>query len=86
MRPFVRNATPHNRLTLMHRSALLAALLIALPAAVRGQAHEHGVARLDVGLFDAFAGMQRIDVQVATPKGQLKRGLKRPANRISLQR
>jgi Protein of unknown function (DUF2796) len=41
---------------------------------------------IDVGLFKAFAGMQRIDVQVATPKGQLKRTLTRPASRISLVR
>jgi hypothetical protein len=41
---------------------------------------------IDVGLFEAFAGMKRIDVQVATPKGQFKRTLKRPARRISLTR
>ena len=41
---------------------------------------------IDVGLFDAFADMQQIEVQVATPKGQLKRTLKRPARRIVLTR
>ena len=41
---------------------------------------------IEVGLFKAFAGMQRIDVQVAMPKGQLKRTLKRPASRIQLAR
>ena len=41
---------------------------------------------IDVGLFDAFAGMRQIDVQVATPKGQLKRTLKRPARRVVLTR
>jgi len=40
-------------------------------------------AYVDVGLF-AFPRMQRLDVQVATPKGQFKRELKRPANRIAL--
>jgi hypothetical protein len=41
---------------------------------------------VDVGLFDAFAGMKQIEVQVATPKGQLKRTLKRPARRVALTR
>ena len=41
---------------------------------------------IDVGLFKAFAGMQRITVQVAMPKGQLKRTLTRPASRIGLAR
>jgi hypothetical protein len=40
-------------------------------------------AHIDVGLF-GFARMQRLDVQVATPKGQFKRDLSRPASRISL--
>jgi len=38
---------------------------------------------VDVGLFD-FPRLQRLDVQVATPRGQFKRELKRPAQRISL--
>lgn len=41
---------------------------------------------VDVGLFDAFAQMKRIEVQAATPKGQLKRTLKRPARRVALLR
>jgi hypothetical protein len=41
---------------------------------------------LDVGLFEAFPGMKRIDVQVAAGKGQFKQTLKRPFKRISLQR
>ena len=41
---------------------------------------------VDVGLFDAFAEMKRIEVQVATPKGQLKRTLSRPARRVALTR
>jgi hypothetical protein len=38
---------------------------------------------IDVGLFD-FAHLQRLEVQVATPRGQFKRDLKRPAKRIAL--
>ena len=41
---------------------------------------------IDLALFSSFSGMQRIDVQVATPKGQAKRTLKRPASRITLAR
>jgi len=41
---------------------------------------------VDVGLFDAFANMKQIEVQAATPKGQLKRTLKRPARRVALSR
>ena len=41
---------------------------------------------IDVGLFDAFTRIQRIDVQVAASKAQLKRTLKRPAARITLTR
>ena len=41
---------------------------------------------VDVGLFDAFAEMKQIEVQAATPKGQLKRTLKRPARRVALIR
>ena len=41
---------------------------------------------IDVGLFDAFDAMQRIDVQIAAPKGQQKRTLRRPATRITLTR
>lgn len=41
---------------------------------------------VDVGLFKAFARMSRLDVQVAAPKGQHKRVLKRPAQRIDLPR
>ena len=38
---------------------------------------------IDVGLFE-FKRMQRLEVQVAAPKGQFKRDLKRPAARIVL--
>jgi hypothetical protein len=41
------------------------------------------VTHIEHGLFQ-FARLQRIDVQLATPKGQFKRTLKRPASRIDL--
>jgi Protein of unknown function (DUF2796) len=41
---------------------------------------------LDVALFDAYKRAQRIDVQVAGPKGQAKVTLKRPARKIALVR
>jgi len=41
---------------------------------------------LDVGLFDAYKRIQRIDVQVAGPKGQSKVTLKRPARTVKLVR
>ncbi len=41
---------------------------------------------IDVTLFDAFTRLKRIDVQVATSKGQLKRTLAAPARRVSLVR
>ncbi|MFZ2649214.1 MAG: DUF2796 domain-containing protein [Burkholderiaceae bacterium] len=44
------------------------------------------LAGIDIGLFEAFAFLQRIDVQIATPKGQFKRSLKRPQRRIALLR
>jgi hypothetical protein len=39
---------------------------------------------IDVKLFDAFARVQRIDVQAITPAQQLKATLKRPQGRLSL--
>jgi Protein of unknown function (DUF2796) len=41
---------------------------------------------IETGLLDAFPRLQRIDVLVATSKGQLKRELKRPSKRIALSR
>lgn len=41
---------------------------------------------IDVGLFDAFAGMKQIEVQIATPTAQRKHTLKRPARRVALTR
>ncbi len=35
------------------------------------------VRQIDVSLFDAFPNMKRIDVQAATPAGQIKRTLRR---------
>lgn len=44
------------------------------------------ITAIDIGLFKAFSGMQRIDVQLVTPKGQSRRTLARPASRIVLAR
>ena len=41
---------------------------------------------LEVGLFDAFPALKRIDLQVATSKGQLKAVLRKPASRVALVR
>jgi hypothetical protein len=41
---------------------------------------------VDIGLFSAFPGMQRLQVEVAAARGQFKRDLKRPAQRVSLVR
>jgi len=41
---------------------------------------------VEAGLFKAFPRMARLDVQTATPKGQRKLVLKRPAQRIDLSR
>ena len=41
---------------------------------------------IDVGLFQAFPRMQRIEVQTITPKAQLKATLRRPQRRIALVR
>ena len=41
---------------------------------------------LDVGLFAAYPRIQRIDVQVAGPKGQSKVTLRRPARAVRLVR
>lgn len=39
---------------------------------------------IEVGLFKAFASLQKVDVQVATPKAQLKRQLTRADSRLTL--
>ncbi len=41
---------------------------------------------LEVGLFDAFPQVKRIELQVATPKGQMKATLRRPSTRVMLVR
>jgi hypothetical protein len=41
---------------------------------------------VEVGLFDAFARLQRVDVQAVTRRGQLKATLKRPTTRVPLAR
>lgn len=42
--------------------------------------------QLGLGLFEAYKRIQRIDVQVAGPKGQTKATLKRPASQVPLAR
>lgn len=41
---------------------------------------------VELGLFEAFAGLRRIELQVVTPRGQLKARLTRPASRVALVR
>jgi hypothetical protein len=43
-------------------------------------------AMLELGLFDAFARFNRIEVQAVTPKGQMKLVLRRPNARVALAR
>lgn len=45
-----------------------------------------GARHLELGLFDAFARLRRIEVQVVTPRGQIKVVLRRPQGRVSLAR
>jgi hypothetical protein len=42
--------------------------------------------KLELGLFDVFKRLRRIEVQVAGPKGQRKQTLERPARSVELQR
>ena len=41
---------------------------------------------VELGLFDAFPALKRIELQVVTPKGQMKATLVRPASRVMLVR
>jgi hypothetical protein len=41
---------------------------------------------VELGLFEAFARLQRIEVQAVTRKGQMKATLRRPASRVTLAR
>ncbi|MBL8329945.1 MAG: DUF2796 domain-containing protein [Rubrivivax sp.] len=43
-------------------------------------------AQLDLGLFDAFARLKRIEVQAVTRQGQMKLVLRRPNGRVTLPR
>ena len=43
-------------------------------------------ASVEVGLFEAFKRLQRLDLQLATPRGQMKAVLQRPASRVALVR
>lgn len=49
------------------------------------QQPEH-LAGIEIGLFDAFKRIQRIEVQVASAKGQSKQTLQRPAKLLRLVR
>jgi hypothetical protein len=42
--------------------------------------------RIELGLFDAFPRLTRIEVQVAGPAGQAKASLRKPANAVTLKR
>lgn len=46
--------------------------------------HPDALTTVEVGLFDAFKRLQKIEVQVAGPKGQSKQTLKRPQKSIRL--
>lgn len=41
---------------------------------------------VELGLFDSFAALRRIELQVVTPRGQLKASLSKPASRVALVR
>lgn len=41
---------------------------------------------VDLGLFEAFARLKRIEVQVVMPRGQMKIVLRRPQSRVGLAR
>jgi hypothetical protein len=46
----------------------------------------HKAGAVSLGLFDAFARLQRIEVQALTPRGQLRAVLQRPNSRVALAR
>jgi Protein of unknown function (DUF2796) len=79
----------------------LESALLQAPAPSAAEAGEHAdldgswefrcaqvdqLSSIELGLFDAFKRIQRIEVQVAGPKGQLKRELKRPEKMLGLSR
>jgi hypothetical protein len=41
---------------------------------------------LEVGLFQAFSRMRRVEVEAVTPQAQLRQELRRPATRVALRR
>jgi hypothetical protein len=41
---------------------------------------------MDVGLFQAFSRMRRVEVNAVTPRGQFRTELRRPATRVALSR
>jgi Protein of unknown function (DUF2796) len=41
---------------------------------------------VELGLFEAFARLKRVEVQVALPRGQMKVVLRRPQTRVGLAR
>jgi hypothetical protein len=49
-------------------------------------AKPEALAALQLGLFDSFKRIQRIEVQVAGPQGQRKQALRRPAREVRLTR
>lgn len=49
-------------------------------------AHPDKLALLDVGLFEAYPRLQKLDVSIATAQGQAKRELKRPQRSVALGR
>lgn len=49
-------------------------------------AHPDKLTSVDIGLFDAFKRLQKIEVQVAGAKGQSKQTLQRPDKRVRLAR
>ena len=48
--------------------------------------HPDQLTSVEVGLFDAFKRIQRIEVQVAGAKGQSKQTLNRPQKLLKLRR
>jgi hypothetical protein len=42
--------------------------------------------QLEVGLFAVYPGLQRLDVEVVTDRGQFRRDLKRPSRMVALTR
>lgn len=49
-------------------------------------AQPQALQQMEIRLFDAFARLQRIEAQVAGPKGQLRSLLQRPARHLPLRR